>query len=205
MLSFLLKITSLLILGGLVSCASAPPRPLNPSIACVANAITAQDVQPIIGKIGTGTQATLPMLSDNTRPNPEQQAALLAYDTRNSACIDLGSSWRRQYLPPEDEAVIMRAIRENQASRARLYRGEITFGQYNTHYNAIRADLEQRVNELRAARQQQKDAFQRQQEIARIMAPPPPQLFPVIPPLPIKTSTHTVCSNIGNQVVCNTN
>jgi hypothetical protein len=100
----------------------------------------------------------------------------------------------------------MRFVRDSQASLALLYRGEITFGQYNTHYNALRADLEQRINDLRAAHQQQRDEFRRREAIARIMAPPPPPppvvKFAPIQPLP--TAVTTTCQNIGNQVVCHT-
>lgn len=198
------KLPSVLLLASLVGCAVSPPRPPNPSVACLADITRAPDVQPIADKLVFGRRASLPMVSDSARPSPEQQPAIQAAEARYSSCIDLGTAWRRQYTPPEVEAVGMRFVRDSQASLALLYRSEITFGQYNTYYNALRADLEQRINDLRAAQQQQQDEFRRREAIARIMAPPPPPLpevkFTPIQPLP--TAVTTTCQNIGNQVVC---
>jgi hypothetical protein len=146
------------------------------------------------------------MVSDGDRPTQEQQPAIQAAEARYSSCIELGTAWRRQYTPAEVEAVGMRFVRDNQASLALLYRGEITFGQYNTHINALRADLEQRTNDLRAVHQQQQDEFRRREAIARIMAPPPPAP-PVIrftPIQPLPTAVTTTCQNLGAQVVCRT-
>ena len=188
-------------------CASPPPpKPLNPSIACLADIMRAPEVQSISGKLVFSGRASLPMVSDSERPTREQQPAIQAAEARYSSCIELGAPWRNQYVPLEVEAVGMRFVRDNQASLALLYRSEITFGQYNTHINALRADLEQRINDLRAAQQQQQDEFRRREAIARIVAPPPP-LPPVVKFTPIQPSPSavtTTCQNIGNQVICRT-
>lgn len=188
-------------------CASPPPpRPPNPSVACLADMLQAPEVQPIAGKLVFTGRATLPMMSDGERPAREQQPAIQAAEARYSSCIELGTAWRRQYTPPEVEAAGMRFVRDNQASLALLYRSEITFGQYNTHINALRADLEQRINDLRAVHQQQQDEFRRRQAIARIMAPPPPAPPPMTftPLQPLPTAVTTTCQNLGAQVVCRT-
>ena len=195
-----LCITSIALATSLFGCATlkAPPPP-NPTVACFAEIANAPELQPIAGKLTFVGRASLPMVSDPDRPTQAQQPAIQAAEARYSACIEIGASWRRQFTPPEVESAGMRSVRDRQAALALLYRGEISFGQYNTHSNALRADLEQRMNDIRAVRQQQLDEFQRKEAIARIMAPPPP----VMQYAPIKP-TSTTCRAELNTVVCDT-
>src|SRR5437879_1853257 len=116
------KLASLLLLAGLVACATPtpPPRPPNPSLACLPDIMRAVEVQPIANKLVFSGRASLAMVSDSERPTPEQQPAIQAAEARYSSCIDLGAAWRRQYVPPEVEAVGMRFVRDTQASLALL-------------------------------------------------------------------------------------
>lgn len=137
-------------------------------------------------------QPTLEMLSDTSRPNDEQKAAILLFDRRVIECEN-GYAAIYAIFGSDYVAAQSRKVGLNQALRADLYQGKITFGEYVQRGTT-------NVNEFKTAlaeldRQQEQMRIQRIQAAAALMsatpAPTPITFHPIETPQPINcTSTR---------------
>lgn len=85
-------------------------------------------------------QAGLEALTDQRRATDEQRPAILALDRLTLACAEgiakvFVAYGGDAYLP-----VFQRLVLRGQANRAELYKGTITFGEFNSNIAALQAD-----------------------------------------------------------------
>jgi len=133
---------------------------------------------------------TLEQLSDQSRPTEEQQVALIELDRRKIRCAN---ALVKELSDAPSEALIIfnSAVTKEQAARADLYLGKITFGEYNKTVAQLGAAMDQ---QLAAIEQRQALADQqRRAAITRGAAAGARQALPVYNPFPkplICTSTR---------------
>ena len=144
----------------------------DPSIGCMAEIGVDKRFVPLREKIAINLRpekATLEMMSDPTTPTGDEKKLLGVWKIARDTCLDRGASFRAQYAPPEYRSNIAIGTAAVDALTARLYAGEITYGQFNRERasNAVQgqargAALEQREREANAAAAAQEEDRRRQ-------------------------------------------
>jgi len=134
----------------LAACASKPPSPVQQSAQNVCSiAYGDPALDPVRGRVAfeddMAVKAPLPNLSDTTRPNDAQRAALVQLDAANRRCWD---AWSKVGVSPYIES----ARAKVSAALAALISGQSTFGDYNRAHGQAVAEM----------RSQQDEAEQRQ-------------------------------------------
>lgn len=121
---------------------------LNPALECYAALPSRPVLTPLVGKVvlaGTAN-ATLEMQANKSRPTLTEKKANSQWATMREACFALGIKWMEQ-APDWARSTISRANDEHDAMTAALYRGELSYGQFNVKSTALSADLRKRLDE----------------------------------------------------------
>lgn len=144
---------------------SRPTSADDPTLSCFRSAFADPRLAPLtprVGSVSTSSAITLDMLADKSTANEEERGALKVWGDARLHCLDLGKQFRANYAPPGWDAAYSRSQMDLVLLTARLYSGEISYGQFNTARQNIA--LNSRAS-LQAASQQ--DAERVAQEIAQ--------------------------------------
>lgn len=143
----------------------------DPSNGCLASIAYDKRFVPLRAKIAINLRTDnlpLQMLSDKSYANDDDKAVLSEWIAARAECARMGESFRAAYAPPEYRANITAAQAFTTSAAARLYSGEITYGEFNrlrseaaTAATMRSATAQQRQHEATAAAQAQDDANQR--------------------------------------------
>jgi hypothetical protein len=177
------------------------------SQACWEAIPNAEKLQVLASKVSLGTAApTLQMQALETKPDDADKAAIVSWAQSRQECFQASEQWARQvHMPPGLWSVREGAIGEADAAIAALYRGELTFGQFNVkreemtrrnrqRYASAVEDYERQARQDQAARQQAAAAFWANRP------QPEPMTFTPMPVRPAPTQTN--CQQIGTQLYC---
>ncbi len=204
--------------GGGVQKASRPTAADDPSMGCFAEIAYDKRFVPLREKIAINLRAekpTLEMMSDPSTPTPEEKALLGVWKIARDTCMDRGASFRAQYAPPEYRSNLSMGAAAVDVLTARLYSGEITYGQFNRDRaaNAVQgqargAAIEQREREANAVAAAQEEDRRRQAVGNALQNMQTQQLIQQQQrayQMPIQRQTTCNSRRIGNQVetVCN--
>jgi hypothetical protein len=203
-----LFVISLALLSGCAAqrpSAQAPPP--NPGAQCYEALGGYAALAPLTGKLvltGAGG-TTLPMQADTNKPSAAEKEALVQWAVLREQCAQLTTQWQRNAnAPPWFVSINNQITYTADALVAALYRGELTYGEFNVKRLAASADGRKRLADAAEISRREYDAARQQEDLARIMAPPPAPIvnFVPLPPPRRSTTTDTNCQAIGNQVYC---
>jgi hypothetical protein len=214
-----LKTLALIALVALAGCNATMPqqhRPTaadDPSVKCFAEMETDQRfaiLRPHIGSMTRANAASLEVLASTARPTDQEKRAISVWGVARQTCAAMGDSFRAQYAPPGWKLAVDDGQQQVLGLMARLYAGEITYGEFARGRQAIASEIGQRMQEAdqrnTAALAQQAAARSAQAannaaNTALIMQMLRPQ------PAPMLVQPQQVCRTrrIGNQLetVCN--
>lgn len=120
-------------------------------LECNAALSTNQELAALSGKVvlsGEG-KATLEMQAIAERANAAEKAALSRWMTLRGACYELGLKWFDAVNAPQKlRAIVAQSKDTADANVAALYRGELTFGDFNVKHMALHAEIRKRVDDL---------------------------------------------------------
>jgi hypothetical protein len=183
----------------------------DPSAPCYRQLETDQRFAALKTKIGSviaSNKATVEMLASTEKPTEEERRQISVLGVARQSCADMGHAFRLTYAPPGYEAAFMAGQNDVLALLARLYAGELTYGEFNRE----RLDLGHRTsanmnatvdraqaNAQQSAIQSQQSALQSMQIMQMMQANrPAPQPLP-LPAQPINCTS----SRIGSQTYTN--
>ncbi|MBI2783954.1 MAG: hypothetical protein HYX64_07755 [Gammaproteobacteria bacterium] len=207
--------------------AQASTNPANPAMECLAALPAAAPLAPLLGKLElTGApKATLEMQADTSKPSQAQKEALSRWVGLRDECFEKGMRWLEttpfsRWLRP----IVTQTKDKNDALTAALYRGELTFGEFNVKAMALSAEARKRVDDgIEAARLEertgkapdasptattasrntlQQDLYQCEQEAARSYPPNLVQRMTSPGFQAAPGATQTNCTSYGNQLSC---
>jgi hypothetical protein len=116
----------------------------DPSLPCLNAAIDQYRATPLGMRIGAATPS-VEALADKSKATDAEKLAISEHSAARQKCVLLGMSYRRENLPPE----VVFAEEDAEAAltvlMAKLYAGDITFGEYNNARLENRAKLQARL------------------------------------------------------------
>ena len=139
------------------------------------------------------------MQASRGTPDETERRVLAYYAQLREQCFAEGASWVRSG-PPAFQAIYNYGNSMVDANLAALYRGDLTFGQYNVQLEAVRAEGARKFAEAREIERRETDQARRQAALAALVAFPPTPAPVYRPP----ASTTTSCQTFGNQTYCTT-
>jgi len=156
--------------------------------------------------IGRPGAPTLEMLSDKSYANDAEKKALSAYSAARQQCIDSGANYRRQNLPSQVTLTMEQSGQNITFLLAKLYAGEITFGEYNTRRVQNGSEARSRLSEYdqQRHRQQQAEAEQRRVESNNALQNFNNQMLLQQQINNANRPRTTNCQRLGSQVNCTT-
>lgn len=176
----------------------APSIPSNPALSCFSQLKLESELVPLSSKVMLdGQTSTFSMQSDLSLAATAEKAALERWGQRRNDCFALGSQWRQRHQRPESITIINQAYRQTDALISVLYRGEITYGQFNVRREELNTDADKRLRDVEDLYRREANAAARQARLAELLAPPPTPAFS-----PPKPPTTTNCRQIGNVINC---
>ncbi len=155
-------------------------------------------------------QPTVEMLADSSYASESEKAAISTYSRARAMCRDLGEGYRASVIPPVFKLRQDSVFSGTTALLARLYGGQITWGQFNNERGrAVREaqqDLMQTASRMQAADQEQRqraaaafsNSLAQQQQIQLQQQMLNQQMYQQNRPV------QTNCNRFGNQVSCTT-
>jgi hypothetical protein len=156
--------------------------------------------------VGRPGSPSIEMLSDKTVPNEQERQALSTYSGERQRCIDLGGSYRRQNMPAQVTQVMEQGAQNVTFLLAKLYAGEITFGEYNTRRIQNGNESRARLTDFdqRRQQQQQADEDRRRSDVANALQNMNNQMLLQQQINDANRPRTTNCQRIGAQVNCTT-
>ncbi len=178
----------------------------DPTLACYEAALADPALADLRRKLVLGLEhPTLDMQSNESVPDAADRAALRMYAGVRERCFDEGAAWRAQVVPYPYRGIGEQAKAVIDANLAALYRGAISFGEFNVRIEAVRLDGRRRNDEAREIARRETDAAKRQAALAALLATPMPPASPRPQPRPAPTSSTTDCQTFGTMTSCTTN
>lgn len=210
-----LALTGLVVLAGCANMRPPPsPSPAQLSAADPTNICmrrVTEDpfiITQLASKAGIGRPGnpSIEMLADKSRANAEEKQALSTYSAERQKCIDLGASYRRQNYPAQVTMTMEQGAQNIALLLAKLYAGDITFGEYNelrmknaSEARSRLADYDQSIR-----REQQAEADRRQTNANNALQNLNNQLLLQQQINNANRPRTTNCQRLGNQVNCTT-
>ena len=141
-------------------------------------------IDPLRSKLALSAPPSFQQLTDQDRANDEQQAALIEFDSARISCANAQVKELAD-APAGMLAAFSRAVTLEQAARADLFTGKLTFGEYNRESQKIGDELRSML-EIAARSEQQAAPGNRNQEraIVRGAAAGARQALPTYNPFP---------------------
>lgn len=156
--------------------------------------------------VGKSEQPTLKMMADKTKPNDEQKEALSMYAAARDKCAALGAEYRRAKMPGDVVYTLENNNQKLQVLFAKLYAGDITFGEFNTsrtnNIMTMRGQLTEQ-DQQRAQRQAAAEA-ERQRNTANALQQFNNQMLLQQQINNANRPITTNCNRFGQQVSCTT-
>ena len=148
-----------------------------------------------VGSLKEAGEATLPMLASTATPTPEEKTALEYWGSERQRCLGLGKVYRAHNLPASVVSTFEAGQKNLVFLTARLYAGEINYGQFNTQRQELAGAMRQRQVEF----EQQRDAAAREADPGGRFATPGylQQSAPAQPVRPL----YTNCTRLGSTGV----
>lgn len=150
------------------------------AVSCFSSLSTRSELAPLVGKLVLSGEptATLEMQAATTKPDEAQKEALSKWFTWRAACNQLALVWMNALnVPPWFRTVTLQSKDSTDALISSLYRGEVSFGEFNVKQLALSAELRKRIDE--GAEVARKEALTNQQST---------RAEPASPPAPIRRS-----------------
>ncbi len=105
-----------------------------------------------LGSLKEAGEATVPMLANTALPSPEEKTALEYWGSERQRCLGLGKVYRANIFPASLVATFEAGQKNLIFLTARLYAGEITYGQFNTQRQELAGAMRQREVEFEQQR-----------------------------------------------------
>lgn len=177
----------------------------DPTYSCLNTLAKDEKLAKLAGKIGAVQSAniTLEALSSQDKASQDDKPILSHWMTARGACVDAGKQFRAQNQPPQFAGLYEAAHEELVILTARLYAGELTYGQFNMARKASTAkyqDLWRDANNkhMQAARQDAAVNAQRAAEFNNALL-----LMQAAQPRPMQQpafSTHCRSRNVSGTI-----
>jgi hypothetical protein len=195
--------------------AQRPTGADDPTIHCLRSLSERAELAPLAAKIGDLNNAhrqTLPQLADPSKPTEDEKALISLWGTERMTCLDRGRQFRAQYAPPAFAQAFEGGQQRFITLLARLYSGELTYGQFNQARNESATQMAaqfqqaaQGLNDLARAEQAQRQAeaqaqFQSGLQLLQMARPQPVPMPNLMQPSVNCISRPTLG---GVQTTCN--
>jgi hypothetical protein len=105
-------------------------------------------LQPKVGSLRSAGEASLPMLSSSEMPSAEEKTALEWWGNERQRCLGLGSAYRVANMPAPLVASFETGQRDLVMLTARLYSGQLTYGQFNVQRQELASAHRQKYVEF---------------------------------------------------------
>lgn len=198
----------------------------NPALECYASMPARPPLALLADKIMLSGEpkATLEMQALKSRPDADEKVALSRWTVMRDTCFELGTGWMDAIQAPRwFRSITMQTKDSSDALAAALYRGELTYGEFNVKNMALSAEMRKRLDDaVEVARREhggpspsapvqpptarannlQQDQYQCDQDAARSY----PQVLvqtmtsPGFQAAPRPAQTN--CTQFGNQINC---
>lgn len=197
-----MKTTVVLLLSALLAgCATEPPRTAadDPTFACLRGLQEQQKYQHLYTKIAKSAEAaTLEQLASKEVATEEEKVMLSSWAQDRRICHQEGQGYRAAYAPPGYVTVFDNLQMGLISLTARLYAGEITFGQFNQARINLAAETDRGMDRVR---QEQMQALDRQAQINLIgQQQIIESMRRAFVPVPMQPSTSCTSRSIGGTV-----
>lgn len=142
-----------IVLGGqsfLSEAQTATSEPVNQALACNLSLPTRPELAPLTGKVMVSSEpkATLEMQADISKPTATEKAAISQWVKLREGCFDLGNAWMDAINAPRWlRSIVMQSKDASDAIASALYRGELTYGEFNVKQIALAAETRRRVDD----------------------------------------------------------
>lgn len=116
----------------------------DPTVGCMDYYFSVPEIQVLnvrVGDVNRASQVSFAQLANRERPNEAEKHALSLWADARKRCVESGDEFRRQYAPPGFNTVYTNTQTRLLGAIARLYSGEITFGQFNAERTQISNDM----------------------------------------------------------------
>lgn len=144
--------------------------------SCVTSLSTRSELAPLVGKLVLSGEptATLEMQAVTTKPDEAQREALSKWFTLRTECNQLALVWMNAWNAPTwFRAAALQTKDSTDALISSLYRGEVSFGEFNVKQLALFAELRRRLDEGAALARKEVPTNQ-QSSRAEAASPPAP-------------------------------
>lgn len=126
---------------------SGPTAADDPSMACFGNLLRDVRFEGLYKKIPRDAKsATLPQLSSTEKPDENGKKDLEEWVSFRLHCLKSGADYRAAYAPPGYDATFSWLQIEIANAAAKLYAGEITYGQFNQKRSALAAETDAKMS-----------------------------------------------------------
>lgn len=151
--------TAAILAAALVVTACAPMRQLGPSamddptLACLGRLFASDRLHILnshVGDVARVNSASIEQLASNSTPTAAEKEAISFWGSERMKCLDEGRSFRAQYAPPGYTVVVEGVQMELAYLAAKLYAGNITYGQFNIERNRLAANAEAQIDQVQA-------------------------------------------------------
>ncbi len=115
----------------------------DPSTACFAGLASDTRFQPLIPHIGAidkADQASIDMLTSKAMPTEPERVALKVWAVARNTCMDMGAETRKVHQPPHFQGLMESYNTALVLGIARLYAGEINYGQFVTERQRLASE-----------------------------------------------------------------
>lgn len=174
-----LHIACALISGCAAQSLSAQPQP-NLGQRCYRDMAGLTALAPLVGKVslsGEPGTTTLLMQADATKPSAIEKEALVQWAAMREQCNDVAVRERRAAnTPPQFMSIGSQMTDTGNALVVALYRGDLTFGEFNVKRMAAAAEFRQRWADAADALRRERDAAGGPEAVARSIAAMSPEL-----------------------------
>lgn len=159
-------------------------------------------VAPLEGFIPkNAANASISQLSDQSKISPAQKPAVEAIQPVYAACFDATAAYLNKYYGASATAMYGQLLQELRFTEAALWRGEISYGQFNSSRAKLVTQFMQAAEQSRL----QSTVAAQQIEQARLQNALSIMNATRIPVQPYPTTTNTSCYGSGSWMNCTTN
>lgn len=189
--------------------AKRPAASDDPSNACfngLASDSRLRVLVPRIGAINRADQASIDMMASKESPSEQERLALKIWTVARQTCVEMGADFRKAYAPPQYQGIIEAYNAPLMMAIAKLYAGDINYGQFIAERQRLAAESQARWNGARQSERQDSVAAQQAQAAMRAQSAAElnnaMMLMQAAQPRPASPSAPTNCTSrmIGNTV-----
>lgn len=142
----------------------------DPTYPCIISMSANPIISALDSKVGDVTGVSNPsieQLSDASRPSDTEKLAISAWASERKRCVDLGASFRQQWAPQGFAVAYQRGQVDVFLLISQLWKGEMTWGQFNTARVKNGIAIEERLAPITAQQSQDNQADSAQDDRGR--------------------------------------